>query len=158
MNNFFEALKNQISTFCICADSFKIFFAALLWRNQKIKFWHAYMKTLSNCENPSSNPLQTACCGIQEPTYDSVNCSVSRRGFWSVLLFIKESSQWEYQKNQFAFISFGKIQFLPPRFPVQVDDWLSAFSKAELRLTTKSLWVAASLVGGGGGGGMGGGG
>ncbi len=33
MNNFFEGLKNQTSTFCICADSFKIFFAALLWRN-----------------------------------------------------------------------------------------------------------------------------
>jgi hypothetical protein len=25
MNNFVEGLKNQISTFCICADSFKIF-------------------------------------------------------------------------------------------------------------------------------------
>ncbi len=24
------------------------------------------------------------------------------------------SSQWESQKNRFAFISFGKIQFLPP--------------------------------------------
>jgi hypothetical protein len=29
MNNFFEGLKNQISTFCICADSFYIFFRCL---------------------------------------------------------------------------------------------------------------------------------
>ncbi len=128
------------------------------------------MKTLSNCENPSSNPLQTACCGIQEPAYDSENCSVSQRWFWklvTVLLFITESratlppfnpieehkwffqifSQGESQKNQFAFISFGKIQFLPPCIldflcmsyvQPHVDDWLSAFSKAELRLTSLS--------------------
>ncbi len=28
--------------------------------------------------------------------------------------FDQISSQWESQKNRFAFISFGKIQFLPP--------------------------------------------
>jgi hypothetical protein len=32
------------------------------------------------------NPLQTACCGIQEPAYDSVNCQ-SRRRVMSVLAF-----------------------------------------------------------------------
>jgi len=45
----------------------------------KDKVWLASMKTLSNCENPFSNPLQIACCGIQEATCDSVNCFVSRR-------------------------------------------------------------------------------
>jgi hypothetical protein len=55
------------------------FLAALLWRKEKMKFWLASMKTLTNCKNPSSNPLQTACCGIDEPAYDSVSCSVSRR-------------------------------------------------------------------------------
>jgi hypothetical protein len=39
-----------------------------------MNFWHASMKTLTNCKNPSSNHLQTACCGINEPAYDSVNC------------------------------------------------------------------------------------
>jgi hypothetical protein len=72
--------------------------------------------------------------------------------------FFQISSQWESEKNQFAFISFGKIQFLVTslhfRFPVhvvppQVDDWLSAFSKAELRLTIPLS--CTSLVGGGGG-------
>jgi hypothetical protein len=61
---------------------FLIFFAALLWRNYKIKFWPASMKTLTNCENPSRNPLQNACCGIQEAACNSVNYSVSRRWFW----------------------------------------------------------------------------
>ncbi len=30
--------------------------------------------------------------------------------------FVQISGQWESQKNWFAFISFGKIQFLPPCF------------------------------------------
>ncbi len=32
VNNFVEGLKNQISTFCISADGFKIFLASLLFR------------------------------------------------------------------------------------------------------------------------------
>jgi hypothetical protein len=64
---------------------------------EKIKFWHASMKTLTNCENLSSNPLQTACCGIQEAACDSVNCSVSRRLFWSVLLYYF-SEHWRCKK------------------------------------------------------------
>ncbi len=51
-----------------------------------MKFWLASMKPLTNFKNPSSNPLQTACFGIQEPTCDSVNCSVSRILFWSGIL------------------------------------------------------------------------
>jgi hypothetical protein len=39
-----------------------------------MKFWFASVKTLTNCKNPSSNPLHTASCGIQEPTYDYVIC------------------------------------------------------------------------------------
>jgi hypothetical protein len=39
-----------------------------------MKFWLASMKTLSNCKNPSSSPLQAACVAAQEPAYDSVNC------------------------------------------------------------------------------------
>ncbi len=31
-----------------------------------------------------------------------------------ILLAVQIFSQWESQKNRFAFISFGKIQFLPP--------------------------------------------
>jgi hypothetical protein len=46
---------------------------------EKIKYWLVSMKTLPNCENSSSNPLQTACCGIQAAACDSVNCSVSQR-------------------------------------------------------------------------------
>ncbi len=30
------------------------------------------------------------------------------------MVFFQISSQWESQKNRFAFVSFGKIQFLPP--------------------------------------------
>jgi hypothetical protein len=82
MKNFVQGLKNLkiISVLSVYAPIvFKFFIAALIWRNKKIKFWLASMKTLTNCENPSSNPLQIACCGIPEADCDSVNCSVSRR-------------------------------------------------------------------------------
>ncbi len=74
-----------------------------------MKFWHASMKTLTNFKIPSGNPLQTACWGIQEPAYDSVNYSVSRRRF-CVACFST---------------SFH-------------EDWLSAISKAELKLRSHS--------------------
>ncbi len=78
------------------------------------------MKTLTNCEKPSSNPLQTVCCGIQEPAY----CSISQRWFWSVLRYY---------------------------FSQQVDDWLLAFSKAELRFTISFELLPVSWGGGGAG-------
>ncbi len=48
------------------------------------------MKTPSNFEDPHWNPLQNACCGIQEAACDSLSCSVSLRWFLKrvlVLLF-----------------------------------------------------------------------
>jgi hypothetical protein len=78
MNNFFEGLKNQISTvLSVYAPIIENNFCCLVIEKKKIKFWLASMKMLTNCENPSSNPL--ACCGIEEAAWDSVNCSVSRR-------------------------------------------------------------------------------
>jgi hypothetical protein len=53
-----------------------------------MKFWLASMKTLTNCKNPSSNPRETAWCGIQEPAYDSVNCSVRIFEACSVLVLL----------------------------------------------------------------------
>jgi hypothetical protein len=47
MNNFFEGLKTQISTICICADGF-YFFASKLLTQILFKFLLAYMKTLTN--------------------------------------------------------------------------------------------------------------
>ncbi len=82
------------------------------------------MKTVNNCENPSTNPLHTACCGIQELAYDSVNCSVSWRWFWNVFRYY---------------------------FLYQVDDRLLAFSKAELKLTIPFELPPVSLGVGGGG-------
>jgi hypothetical protein len=75
MNNFLEGLKSQISTFCICADSLKSFCCLVMEKiNFKVLAW--FHETLINCENPSSNPLEIASCGIQEATCDTVYCSV----------------------------------------------------------------------------------
>ncbi len=60
------------------------------------------MRTLTNCENPSSNPLQNASCCIQEAACDSVNYSVSRWWLWSMLWYYFSKSQtvigwWHFQ-------------------------------------------------------------
>ncbi len=77
MNNFFEGLKNQISTFVYAPIVVK-FFCCLIMEKLKDKVFACFQKN-TNFENPFNNSLQTACCGIQEPALDSVNCSVSRR-------------------------------------------------------------------------------
>ncbi len=79
MNKFFEGhikIKSILSVY-------------ELMEKTKDKFWLASMKTLTNSENPSSTPLQIACCGIQIAACDSVNCSVSQMILWrvTVLLF-----------------------------------------------------------------------
>ncbi len=65
------------------------FCGALLW---KFKFLLASMKTLTYFEDPNQNPLQKACCCIQEAACDSVNCSVSWRWWWKILNFLKRVS------------------------------------------------------------------
>ncbi len=51
--------------------------AALLWRKRKITSWLASLKTLTNFKNPSSNPLQRACCGIQKSLETTGACRES---------------------------------------------------------------------------------
>jgi hypothetical protein len=52
--------------------------------NKNLKFWLASMKTLTNCKNPSSIPLQIACCdsdaasGKKYPELVSVIIEASR--------------------------------------------------------------------------------
>jgi hypothetical protein len=38
----------------------------------------APLKSLINCENPSTNPLHKTCCGFMIAAYDSKKCSESR--------------------------------------------------------------------------------
>jgi hypothetical protein len=64
MNNLCEGLENRISTFYICVESFKNF-CCLVREKIKDKVLACSTKTLTNCETPSSNPLQIACCSIQ---------------------------------------------------------------------------------------------
>ncbi len=53
--NFFEGL-NRYGIFYICADSFWKFLLPCIekLKDKDIKFWLTSMKTLTNCENPSS--------------------------------------------------------------------------------------------------------
>jgi hypothetical protein len=65
MNNFLEGHKNQ-SVLSVYAPIVFIFFCCFVMEKIKIRFWLASMKKHTNSENPSSNLLQIACCGIQE--------------------------------------------------------------------------------------------
>jgi hypothetical protein len=84
MNNFLKVLKIK-SVLSVKAPIVFKFFGCLVVENLRIIFWLASIKTLVNCENPYSNPLPIACCGIQEAACDSVNCSVCRRLFFSII-------------------------------------------------------------------------
>ncbi len=63
--------------------------------NPKMKFLLASMKSLTNCEIPSSNPLQRACSGfliaacvfkvVPKPACDYENCSISRLWIYCTL-------------------------------------------------------------------------
>ncbi len=84
---------------CICADSFKHFLLPCMV-NINLKFWLPTMKTLTNYENLFSNRLQIACCGIQEAACVSVNCSVSRRWFWSVQRYYRRTIDSDFSKDE----------------------------------------------------------
>ncbi len=58
---FFEGPKIWNSTFW-----FSQFSVVFLWKKSKMKFLLASMQSLTNCEIPSSKPLQRACCSFSE--------------------------------------------------------------------------------------------
>jgi hypothetical protein len=78
MNNFLKVLKIKSVLSVYAPRVFKVF-CCLGTEKLKDKELATSMQTLTNCENTSNNPLQIACCGIQEAACDSINCSVSRR-------------------------------------------------------------------------------
>ncbi len=78
---FLQGPTNQNSFFEWAPRWSSQFLAVFLWRKSKMKFLYASMKSLTNCENPSSNLLQRACSGFPEAACDSKNCSESRLWF-----------------------------------------------------------------------------
>ncbi len=66
----------QISTFCMSAYGFNNIWLPVM-EKFKIKFLNASLKSLSNSENPSNNPILEACSGFQVAACDSENCSES---------------------------------------------------------------------------------
>ncbi len=100
------------------------FFAALLWRKWKIKPWLASLKTLTNFKNPSSNPLQRACCGIQKSACYCKTCSVTR--MWFSKLFRKPSVTCIFR----------------PTFPLSNERW----SRGENQPMTEELLVLLKFL------------
>jgi hypothetical protein len=68
---FFEGPKNPISTFFPALMVFYNIWLPFLRRKLKIKFLLSSLKSLTNSENPSSNPFQEACSGFQVAACDS---------------------------------------------------------------------------------------
>ncbi len=63
---------------------FSQFSVAFLWRKSKMKFLLASMKSLTNCEILSSNPLQRACSGFLIAACVLKSCSETRLWFWKL--------------------------------------------------------------------------
>jgi hypothetical protein len=63
------------------ADGFHDLLLSFYMKKSKIKCLHASTKSLTNCEKPSSNPIQGACCGFPEAACDSKSCSESHLCF-----------------------------------------------------------------------------
>ncbi len=95
-----------MNTFCICADGLKHFLVSFM---EKIDI-QDFVCFYENANYRLWSPLQNACCHIQEAGCNSLNCFVSRRLRW----ILKRVTRYYFLKSQ-------------------ADDWLSAFSNAELR-------------------------
>ncbi len=79
-NLFLKGPKNQSSTFWLSAEGFHNFWPSCYEES----LMHTSMIWRTNCENPSSNPLQGACFGFPEAACDSISCSESRLWFWKL--------------------------------------------------------------------------
>jgi hypothetical protein len=76
---FFEGPKKQTCSFYMGADGFQDLWQSFCEKHPTYVFLLASTKSLTNCENPSSNnPLQKACSGFPIAACDSKSCSVSR--------------------------------------------------------------------------------
>ncbi len=82
---FFEGPKNRNLTFCLWAFWFSPFLAGFLRRKSKKVSDCFYV--ITNCENPSRNPLQRACSGFLIAACVSKSCSKSR--WWSLKIVPK---------------------------------------------------------------------
>ncbi len=80
-------------------DGFSQFLAAFLWRRYQIKFLHASIKSLTNCENPSSNLFQGACSCFPEAACDLKSCSESRLRFWKLFRKPAMNENWRKSTN-----------------------------------------------------------
>jgi hypothetical protein len=92
---FFEDSEVQNSTFWISAYGFHNFRLSFLWRKSKIKFQFASIKSLTNCEIPSGNPLQRACSGFLIAACAFKSYSETRLSFWKC----SESRLWMYSRK-----------------------------------------------------------
>ncbi len=74
------------------------------------------MKSLTNCENPSSNPLQGGRSGSPEAACDSKSCFESRLWFWKLFWkpamnvhWINSTNESEEKREQKFDAAYGKI-------------------------------------------------
>jgi hypothetical protein len=81
---------------------FSQFLTVFLWRKSKTKFLLPLMKSLTNCENPSRNPLQRACSDFLIAACVSKSCSRSRLWFW----------KWDLRKTGTVVLMWLSEQFL----------------------------------------------
>ncbi len=93
-------LKTIVFNECWIWWFFLQFLAVFLSWKSKIKFLLASMKSLTNCENPSSNPRQGACSGFPRAAYDYCYVKVVPKAGCDPTFF-SERRPWMYSgENQ----------------------------------------------------------
>jgi hypothetical protein len=98
-NYLFEGPKNETVLFEWALMVFTIldFF---LWRKSKVKFLLASMKSLTNCDIPSSNPLQRYCSGFLIAACVPKGCSVNCLWSWKLLRKPAMNVHWKKSTNE----------------------------------------------------------
>ncbi len=82
------------------------FLVVFLCRKSKSEFQLAPMKSFTNCEIHSSNPLQRACSGFLIAACVSKSCSVTRLWSWKLFwkpamnVYRKKINQWEQREAE----------------------------------------------------------
>ena len=91
---FLKVLKIEI----VLSDRlwFSQFLIVFLWRKSKMKFLFASMKSLTNFEMPSNNPLQRACSSFLIAACVSKSCTITC--LWSWKLFWKLAMNLHWKK------------------------------------------------------------
>ncbi len=145
MNIFLGGPKNRKSTFWMSAFGLTIF-GRLFVKEIKCKVSFACIKSLTNCENSSSNPFQRACSGCLKAACVSKSCSESLGVILKIVSLEKNRpmSLWERRnRKQYELVLevIGSKQNYTDKKKIKFSSYIRKFRVEQLQ---SHLWLTAS--------------